>query len=247
MLEKEFLQFLEAESIRMLLCLIDVDSYILKNVLDWGLNYLQTHRKSTTLKSFLTETGINKFLTGNCFETMKSFLDFCEMEPGKSFFSETDICQVVKTLHCCPRRSCWVKMKENDVLTEEFIVKDVAFLENYITELKIYRCKTVFLNLPEIEGFKSAISSYTLVFDGSNNKKDIKEFFCASKAVVKNPFSLIKIEGMNLISDVIITARTEFKSDCRILKKSAIDIIPLKLGESFFYVDCVKIGWTKKQ
>lgn len=133
---------LEPESVKELLNIIykvEMDSCVVINVFKWADSYLKKKGNRTMdLKSFFKKHGIIDFLELKWFETSGAISDFNNSELGKGFFSPEECWNHFESSSFKIGKSAWFEIKAGDTLTEKFLIKDLSFFQNSVTQVTIF-------------------------------------------------------------------------------------------------------------
>ena len=254
--EENFYSILEPESVCELLKHVDMDSYILQTVFEWGSDYLKKRNKSMDLKTFFIQNGIINFLKIYAFETTQALFDFNKSELGNHFYSILDVERYFEYFgkYTDLRKCSWINVKGGDTITEKFFVQNFALLSGYTIFVQTFRNPIVFYE-------------YSKTSKMIQNEFDIKildEEGCQIKAYKAKTYEAIEQvftkstrfsaliswttdNTRNCMSKLEFEVKRTFHHDCRILKRSpknfdAIDPNP----ENLYVTNLVKVELVSK-
>lgn len=250
LLDNEELYFLlEPEAIEKCLSNIHMDSHTFNNVFKWGEHYLKKNQKPVELKPFFEEYGIAKYLTLSSFETLPLFLEFDESDLGKNFFTYEDLREYIKNNEIDQRKAAWFVLKAGKVLVERFTIKKVTCYEEFITDCTFYTNPIV-----PYGAFEKNLMDryYTFKFSDLPHYIDYERGFSfrvhpTGKGITA--CNIWKIDRkMNIMFDLEVEVKYTPKVDCRILKTSAKNFLPV-YGEydDLFFTDVVEVDHSEKK
>lgn len=236
--EQLYCEYLEPESMLEILKLVELDSYMLINVINWGKHYLKKRKKLLTLKEFFTQEKIIDFVNFSCFETAASFLDFSKTKIGKEFFTDTDFRMYVEEYGYDDRKIKWVKVKAGEILTEKFIIKSFGLSKKYVTKLKFHRNKLVFFDVVDLKD--NVLASYEIVgkllecHQEGDNVAFRRRFSFMSNRKLCCCFK--SFQTLDIVSDVEVEVKINFNYDCRICLSTPKNVLPVDTATEKFFV-----------
>lgn len=243
--EELYYNHLEPEAMLEILKVVKVDSRVLKNVISWGKHYLDKRNKPLTLKEFFTQEKVINHVKFDIFETAGTFLNFSESEIGLEFFTDSDFRKYVKKYGYDNREINWVNVKKGESLTEKFIIKNFGLWKKYFTNLRLYRNSIIFFNVPDSK--KEVLATYDFVGKLLGHDDENKDKAVAFRGVAdinldtsfsEGTFDYKSLNPLNVISDVEVQIKIDFKYDCRIGKSIQENFSPIDADtdqSSFFY------------
>lgn len=248
LLNDEKLYFLlEPESMEMILRYVEMDSYVLKNVFEWGDQYLKKNNKICNLKDFFEELNFVKFFDISLFETMTSFLEFDKSELGKNFYTDKQFRDWVVDEEIDKRKSAWFNVKGGEVLVEKVKIKDVLFQENFVTRFYIHSNREVYYELPN--DVKEIMIEYQYSFNFCDSQNGIKKFNRVRllKNIKGTSYAYLEINiKLNTILDLELEINRKFNFDCRIIKKSPKSFLSVDGDEEeLYFTDLIEITHKK--
>lgn len=157
LLEKEEYSFLlTLESFKVVLDLVEesngesMDSYLLDCLFKWAENYIKTNYpdEPITIKEFIQETGLDRYISENVFETSESVARFCESRLGRDYFSAVEVTNFFRNKHLKHRNSRWFIINKGETFREHFQVL-IPLYENQESKMEFFKGKAVFYDGPE--------------------------------------------------------------------------------------------------
>lgn len=260
---EDFCYLLDPEALLILLNHVRFDSFTLWRIFSWGQNYIKAKNKSIDLKTFFKENKINKKLNFGCFETTGSFFDFNKSEFGKNYFTGDDFRDYMEWPGLKVGKSEWFSLKAGDMFTEKFIVRKVTFLQNFEVMLCIYRSPIVLYCNPGGHFFTAGAKGKNFVYH------PVIHYYCSCHMIDSNDEIIVNerkqelgnhafdstheqcfkiVHKSNTVSDVEIRVQLTFRYDCRILKFSPENFMPVEscTGNLYFIRD-VEFKYEKRK
>lgn len=234
--EEEYYSLLEPKSMKALLNLTGMDSYIIGNVFKWADSYLKKHEKSMDIKNFLEEHELVPHLKLENFETISAVVNFHNSELGKGFFTYQELWSHVENLNFKNRESSWCKIKAGEILTEKFVIEDLTLFENSVTTIFINRNPVVLYDyFPDRSAVvltvdiscndyrhSSWISDYTF-YEYSPDTEFVPHFLYYLK--------ILRKKYTCSVEKIIVEVKFKFHVDGRILKQSPDTFKPIEKND----------------
>ena len=250
-LDDEKLCFLlELEAMELMLEHVEMDSYILQNVLKWGEQYLKKNNKRGGLRNFFTQQLLISYLDISLFETTKAFLEFDESRLGKKFYTDKEVRKWVLEKEPDTRKCGWFLIKAGESLVEKIKIENVGYRSDCQIICNFFQNPVIFHEFPEDET-KMFCFNYSLNFADSRSEVITKSILAGPKHIFKRHVFSSKINidrKKNGVSDLEVEIKYTFYFDCRILKKSSRCFIPMDNDKhNLYFTRIVTIKLEKKK